>query len=86
MKDKHFDMPIERNIAMELVRVTEAAAMASARYLGRGNKTIVDAAAVAAMRYVLGYVPMDGIVIIGEGEKDHAPMLFIGEHIGGGSD
>jgi fructose-1,6-bisphosphatase II len=86
MKDKHADMPIERNIAMELVRVTEAAALASARYLGRGNKTVVDAAAVAAMRYVLGYVQMDGIVIIGEGEKDHAPMLFTGEHIGDGSD
>ena len=86
MKDNHFAMPIERNIAMELVRVTEAAALASARYLGRGDKTVVDAAAVAAMRYVLGYVQMDGIVIIGEGEKDHAPMLFIGEHIGDGSD
>jgi fructose-1,6-bisphosphatase II len=86
MKSRQFDMPIERNIAMELVRVTEAAALASARYLGRGDKIKVDAAAVAAMRYVLGYVAMDGIVIIGEGEKDHAPMLFIGEHIGGGSD
>jgi len=86
MKISHSGMPIERNIAMELVRVTEAAALASARYLGRGDKTIVDASAVAAMRYTLGYVPMDGIVIIGEGEKDHAPMLYIGEHIGDGSD
>jgi fructose-1,6-bisphosphatase II len=79
-------MPIERNIAMELVRVTEAAALASARHLGRGDKTAIDAAAVAAMRYVLGYVAMDGVVIIGEGEKDHAPMLYIGERIGDGSD
>jgi fructose-1,6-bisphosphatase II len=86
MKAVHSGMPIERNIAMELVRVTEAAALASARHLGRGDKTAIDAAAVAAMRYVLGYVAMDGIVIIGEGEKDHAPMLYIGEHIGDGSD
>jgi len=77
---------IERNIAMELVRVTEAAAMAAARYLGRGDKTLVDGAAVTAMRYVLGYIRMDGIVVIGEGEKDHAPMLYIGERIGDGSD
>ena len=82
----HSGMPIERNIAMELVRVTEAAALASARHLGRGDKTIVDASAVAAMRYTLGHVPMDGIVVIGEGEKDHAPMLYIGERIGDGSD
>jgi len=86
MKTDHFKGPIERNIAMELVRVTEAAALAAARYLGRGDKTLVDEAAVAAMRYVLGYVPMDGIVVIGEGEKDHAPMLYIGERIGDGSD
>jgi len=77
---------IERNIAMELVRVTEAAAMAAARYLGRGDKTIVDEAAVDAMRYVLGHISMDGIVVIGEGEKDQAPMLYIGERIGDGSD
>jgi len=68
------------------VRVTEAAAMAAARYLGRGDKTLVDEAAVAAMRYTLGYIQMDGIVVIGEGEKDHAPMLYIGERIGDGSD
>lgn len=77
---------IERNIAMELVRVTETAAMAAAHHLGRGNKTLVDEAAVAAMRYVLGYIRMDGIVVIGEGEKDQAPMLYIGERIGDGSD
>ncbi|MFC1978641.1 class II fructose-bisphosphatase [Chloroflexota bacterium] len=77
---------IERNIALELVRVTEVAAMSAARYLGRGDKTLVDEAAVAAMRYALSYIRMDGIVVIGEGEKDHAPMLFIGERIGDGSD
>jgi fructose-1,6-bisphosphatase II len=86
MKMAHSQQPIERNIAMELVRVTEAAAMAAARYLGRGDKTLVDEAAVAAMRYTLGYIQMDGIVVIGEGEKDHAPMLYIGERIGDGSD
>jgi fructose-1,6-bisphosphatase II len=85
MKAGKFDKPIERNIAMELVRVTEAAALASARHLGRGDKNLTDEAAVAAMRYTLGYVPMDGIVVIGEGEKDHAPMLYIGERIGDGS-
>lgn len=78
--------PIERNIAMELVRVTEAAALAAARYLGTGNKELVDQAAVDAMRFVLNYIQMDGIVVIGEGEKDEAPMLYIGEHIGDGSD
>ncbi|MFC1894062.1 class II fructose-bisphosphatase [Chloroflexota bacterium] len=77
---------IERNIAMELVRVTEAAAMAAARYLGSGDKNLVDEAAVAAMRSTLDYIQMDGIVIIGEGEKDQASMLYIGERIGDGSD
>jgi fructose-1,6-bisphosphatase II len=71
---------------MELVRVTEAAAMAAARFFGIGDKNLVDKAAVAAMRYVLGYIRMDGIVVIGEGEKDQAPMLYIGERIGDGSD
>ena len=77
---------IERNIAMELVRVTEAAAMSAARFLGRGDKNLVDHAAVSAMRNVLGFVRMDGIVVIGEGEKDQAPMLYIGEKIGDGSE
>lgn len=86
MKSNHLEALIERNIAIELVRVTEAAALASARYLGRGDKNAVDQAAVTAMRHVLGSVQMDGVVIIGEGEKDHAPMLYIGEHIGDGSD
>jgi fructose-1,6-bisphosphatase II len=86
MEKKGSERKIERNIAMELVRVTEAAAMAAARYLGLGNKNLVDGAAVGAMRSVLGSIRMDGVVVIGEGEKDHAPMLFIGETIGDGSD
>ena len=86
MEVTHSRRPIERNIAMELVRVTEAAAMAAARFFGIGDKNLVDKAAVAAMRYVLGYIRMDGIVVIGEGEKDQAPMLYIGERIGDGSD
>lgn len=78
--------PIERNIAMELVRVTEAAALSAARHLGKGDKNLVDGSAVNAMRHVLGYVSMDGVVVIGEGEKDEAPMLYIGERIGDGSE
>jgi fructose-1,6-bisphosphatase II len=70
---------------MELVRVTEAAAMAAARWMGRGDKDGADGAAVDAMRVVLVGVPMDGLVVIGEGEKDEAPMLYNGEHIGDGS-
>src|SRR5215203_7334074 len=70
---------------MELVRVTEAAALAAARWVGRGDKDGADGAAVDAMRVVLQTVPMDGIVVIGEGEKDEAPMLFNGERIGDGS-
>jgi fructose-1,6-bisphosphatase II len=71
---------------MELVRVTEAAALAAGRWLGRGDKEGADAAAVDAMRVVLHTVPMDGIVVIGEGEKDDAPMLFNGERIGDGTE
>jgi fructose-1,6-bisphosphatase II len=70
---------------MELVRVTEAAAMAAARWMGRGDKEGADGAAVDAMRVVLGGVPMDGIVVIGEGEKDEAPMLYNGERVGDGT-
>jgi fructose-1,6-bisphosphatase II len=84
--EKSAGSTIERNIAMELVRVTEAAAMSAARYLGRGDKNLVDQAAVTAMRNVLGFIRMDGIVVIGEGEKDEAPMLYIGEKIGDGSE
>ena len=75
----------DRNLAMELVRVTEAAALAASRWMGRGDKNGADGAAVDAMRIVLDSVPMDGIVVIGEGEKDEAPMLFNGERIGDGS-
>ena len=67
-----------------MIRVTEAAAIAAARWSGRGDKNAADGAAVDAMRYVLGAVEMDGIVVIGEGEKDNAPMLYNGEHIGDG--
>ncbi len=75
---------IDRNLSLELVRVTEAAAMAAARFMGRGDKNAADGAAVAAMRTALASVGMDGTVVIGEGEKDEAPMLFIGEKIGMG--
>jgi fructose-1,6-bisphosphatase II len=75
----------DRNLAMELVRVTEAAALAASRWVGRGDKNGADGAAVAAMRSVLSTVTMDGIVVIGEGEKDEAPMLFNGEEVGDGS-
>jgi fructose-1,6-bisphosphatase II len=74
----------DRNLAMELVRVTEAAAMAAGRWIGRGDKEAADKAAVDAMRTVLDTVSMDGVVVIGEGEKDEAPMLFNGEEIGNG--
>ncbi len=74
----------DRNLALELVRVTEMAAIAAARYQGRGDKHAVDQAAVDAMRHMLSTVDMDGIVVIGEGEKDEAPMLFNGEVVGNG--
>ena len=75
----------DRNLALELVRVTEAAALAAARWIGRGDKLAADGAAVDAMRFVLDSVDMDGTVVIGEGEKDEAPMLFNGERIGDGN-
>jgi fructose-1,6-bisphosphatase II len=75
----------DRNLAMELVRVTESAALAASRWVGRGDKNGADGAAVAAMRSVLSTVTMDGIVVIGEGEKDNAPMLFNGESVGDGT-
>jgi fructose-1,6-bisphosphatase II len=78
------ERPFERNLALELVRVTEAAAMAGGRWMGRGDKIAADQAAVDAMRSTLQQVDMDGIVVIGEGEKDEAPMLYIGEQIGNG--
>lgn len=73
-----------RNLAMELVRTTEAAALAAARFMGRGEKELADGAAVDAMRMVLNTVEMDGVIVIGEGEKDNAPMLFNGEKLGTG--
>ncbi len=75
----------DRNLALELVRVTEAAAMAAGRWVGKGEKESADGAAVDAMRVLLETVPMDGVVVIGEGEKDEAPMLYNGEQIGDGS-
>src|SRR5438270_737465 len=75
----------DRNLALDLVRVTEAAAMAASRWMGRGDKEGADRAAVDAMRIVLQTVAMDGVVVIGEGEKDEAPMLFNGERIGDGT-
>src|SRR5256886_8567085 len=74
----------DRNLALELVRVTEAAAMAAGRWIGRGDKEAADQAAVDAMRSMLDTVAMDGVVVIGEGEKDEAPMLFNGERVGNG--
>src|SRR5579864_2891204 len=78
------DHPLERNLALELVRVTEAAALHAARWMGRGDKDAADQAAVDAMRNALRFVDMDGVVVIGEGEKDQAPMLYIGERVGTG--
>lgn len=80
------DAPADRNLALDLARVTEAAAMAAARLQGRGDKEAVDQAAVDAMRAVSDTIDMDGVVVIGEGEKDEAPMLFDGEHIGNGNE
>ena len=74
----------DRNLALELVRVTEAAAMGAGRWIGRGDKNAADQAAVDAMRAMLDTVVMDGVVVIGEGEKDEAPMLYNGEHVGAG--
>ena len=74
----------DRNLALELVRVTEAAALAASRWMGRGDKEGADGAAVDAMRVILETVSMDGVVVIGEGEKDEAPMLYNGERIGNG--
>ena len=75
----------DRNLALELVRVTESAAMSAGRWIGRGKKNEADQAAVDAMRAMLDTVVMDGVVVIGEGEKDEAPMLYNGEHVGNGN-
>jgi fructose-1,6-bisphosphatase II len=76
--------PDDRNLGMELVRVTEAAALAAARWMGRGDKLAADKAAVDAMRLMISTCTMDGIILIGEGEKDDAPMLYNGEQVGSG--
>lgn len=75
----------DRNLAMDLVRVTEAAALAAGRFMGRGDKNAADQAAVDAMRLVLATIEMDGLIVIGEGEKDDAPMLYNGERLGTGN-
>ena len=75
----------DRNLAMELVRVTEAAALAAGRWVGRGDKNGGDGAAVDAMRELISTVEMAGVVVIGEGEKDEAPMLYNGEEVGTGT-
>src|ERR671935_1340175 len=74
----------DRNLALEMVRVTESAAMAAARWIGRGDKNSADQAAVDGMRVMLDTISMRGVVVIGEGEKDEAPMLYNGEEVGSG--
>ena len=81
----HIDERPDRNLALEIVRVTEAASLAAARWVGRGDKIAADQAAVDAMRLMLDTVSMDGVVVIGEGEKDEAPMLYNGEKVGNGN-
>ena len=81
MSDVNISNP-DRNLALELVRVTEAAALASGRFMGRNKKNASDHAAVEAMRLMLNTIDMTGTVVIGEGEKDDAPMLFNGEIVG----
>ena len=75
----------DRNLALELVRVTEAAAMAAGRWVGRGDKNGADGVAVQAMRVMISTIGMNGTVVIGEGEKDNAPMLYNGESVGDGT-
>ena len=77
-------MQLQHNLGMDLVRCTEAAALRAARFMGRGDKIAADQAAVDAMRYTLEGVSMEGVVVIGEGEKDEAPMLYTGERVGSG--
>ena len=79
------EIHVDRNLAMELVRATEAAAIRAYPFIGKGDKNAADGAAVDAMRAFLGTVEFDGVVVIGEGEKDNAPMLFNGEHVGTGN-
>lgn len=84
--NSHGNQPVSsRNLALELVRVTETAAIAASRWIGMGEKNLADKAAVDAMRRMISSVSMNGVVVIGEGEKDEAPMLFNGEHVGDGT-
>jgi fructose-1,6-bisphosphatase II len=85
MSDESSRTPPDRNLALELVRVTEAAAMGASRWIGRGEKNAADQAAVDLMRFMVNSVSMRGVVVIGEGEKDEAPMLFNGEEVGDGT-
>src|SRR3954454_14451094 len=90
MSEHHYrpsagDVPPDRNLALALVRVTEGAALQAARWIGRGDKESADQAAVDGMHAVLHTIHMDGVVVIGEGEKDEAPMLHNGEQVGDGS-
>jgi len=87
MLEEGFELSVtkERNLAMELVRVTEAGALNAGHWMGKGNKEMADQAAVDAIRQALDGVDMSGVVVIGEGEKDEAPMLYIGEQVGNGS-
>ena len=78
-------MTMDRNLALEVVRVTEAAALAASRLMGRGDEKAADQAAVDAMRSALNGLNIQGVVVIGEGERDEAPMLFIGEKVGKGT-
>src|ERR1700691_5879330 len=84
MTTRRLEEVSDRNLALELVRVTEAAAIAAARWIGRGKKNDADGAAVEAMRIAFDTVAIDGTVVIGEGEMDEAPMLYIGEKVGCG--
>ena len=84
MSDEDQSMIMDRNLALEAVRVTEAAALASSRWMGRGDEKAADQAAVDAMRNALNSLSIDGTVVIGEGERDEAPMLYIGEKVEAG--
>ncbi len=84
MTESHPEISLDRNLALDLVRVTEAAALAASRWMGRGKKNEADGAAVEGMRRAFDSVAIDGTVVIGEGEMDEAPMLYIGERVGAG--
>jgi fructose-1,6-bisphosphatase II / sedoheptulose-1,7-bisphosphatase len=84
MNESQYPVTLDRNLALELVRVTEAAALSASLLMGRGDEKKADQAAVDAMRRALGVLPIDGTVVIGEGERDEAPMLYIGEKVGKG--